>query len=471
MSINHNYNNCKIYTPNKIAKWMIEQLEIDWDRNIRVLEPAVGTGNIFIELLESFLNHFKGKEHNFISKQMKSTFWCFDLDSQSLLELKENIKIKCSEYGFKYNDEINIEELNIMIYDYDFKFDYIICNPPYVNRKSLKNEQIVALSQSETCTKFNFDIYFYFFEKSINWLAENGSLVFITPNSFLNSASGYGLRKKICNETNIERIINFPDSSLFEGALVKVCITVLQKSEVEKKIFNLYDIDNRKLTICDKNPQNLLYTFDHILEKGETLHDHFYISGGVATLNDKFFVIKGGEVLAKNDNVITFKKFGETFCIESKLVKPLMRPRNEKVTDFIIYPYTSSSIKMKDSILKTKYPKFWEYYSFQHQDKKDSLYYGRSQGLKHLDDRKLVFPKITSTFKPTYSKGELITSGIFLVPKSSEANELIGAIASKYEVLFDYLKKDSKNHGSDTYTISTTNLKKIPINLVKEKDA
>lgn len=463
--IDYHPNNCKIYTPDKISNIMIEELDIKWENNIKILEPAVGTGNILIPLLKKFLEYFKNSINIDISCKMRETFWVFDVDKNSLDELNKNIKNLCAKYNIEYNHEINIEQKNILSSDFTIKYDYIIANPPYISKKNLNFEQRKALKSSVTCLKYTYDIYFYFFEKSIDLLKPNGTLVFITPNTYLNSISAFELRKKILNSSRPEKIINFPNQNIFKGALVKVCITKLSKKNIESNMICEYlEYDNgtclmkKNIHLNEKNFLVDRVVYDKIDIK---FQDLFYISGGIATLNDNFFIIKKNEIIKENSKYIFIKKDNVVYPIEKILIKNAIRPRMGKIINKIIYPYMENSKKIEEHIIKEKYPRYYEYFTNCNFAK--SLYYGRSQGLKHLGDNKLVFPKITSKFKPYKSKNELVVSGIYFVPLNEKAVSLLPQIEKNHLNILERIKFNCKNHGSNTYTINTSVLKHLPI--------
>lgn len=459
--------NCKIYTPEEIANSMIDELDILWDEDIKILEPAVGTGNIFIPLLKKFLDYYFGFPEEFILKKMKKTFWVFDVDKDSINELEEHITNLCKDYNITYKNEINIEHMNILKGKIKRKYDYIISNPPYISKKNLSNQQRELLKESKTCKKYNYDLYFYFFEKSIDVLKKNGTLVFITPNTYLNSVSAQDLRKEILQNTKLCKVINFPNENIFPNALVKVCITKLKK-ENKSNFYNYIEFD-KGILIMDTQKKvdvnNLLSNSQKVNSDKTTLGNLFYISGGIASLNDKFFILKKNEILKETKKYVFFRKEGLEHKVEKELIKDVIRPRKEKVIEKIIYPYLKDSIKIEKKIIKEKYPEYYKYYKSSKFSK--DLYYGRSQGLRYLNKEKIVFPKITSTFKPHLSKDELIISGIYFVPLNTEGQKAKTIITNNYSNILKEIKNHCKNHGSNTYTINTTVLKKLSIDSLK----
>lgn len=87
--------------------------------------------------------------------------------------------------------------------DWFNKFDYVIGNPPYVRihnlDASLKNFLKINYN---TCTGM-FDLYYGFYELGLQFLNNKGTLLYITPNSFIKNISGKNLRKLMENEINL----------------------------------------------------------------------------------------------------------------------------------------------------------------------------------------------------------------------------------------------------------------------------
>src|SRR5690606_29680540 len=123
-------------------------------------------------------------------------------------------------------------------------------NPPYVSRHNLNDDLAIWLkTNSEFCKKFNFDLYYYFIESALLSWNENGSIVLITPNSYLRAKSAKLIRQALVEKNILYKIYNFEDSLLFEDAQTYTAITVLRKNE--SGYFDLIkcDYDNEKVNL------------------------------------------------------------------------------------------------------------------------------------------------------------------------------------------------------------------------------
>jgi phospholipid N-methyltransferase len=221
--------------------------------NSVVLEPCAGNG-IFIDAL---LNTGKKIEID-----------AFELDPNEATKLIKKYK--------KYNN-ISIRNEDTLLND-DFisgaskKYDFIIANPPYgawqnyEKRKSLKNIY-PNLYIKETYSTFLF--------LALSLLKENGRLVFITPDTYLNLHMHTFLRKFILKNSLVEEIAIFP-SSFFLGinfGYSKLSIITLVKSN------NPNAIMNNQIKIIDdyKEPIDLIINSNSrtIFLKQEDVYNNF----------------------------------------------------------------------------------------------------------------------------------------------------------------------------------------------------
>jgi hypothetical protein len=68
-------------------------------------------------------------------------------------------------------------------------------------------------------TTGNYDIYCPFYERGLDWLdGDGGKLGYITPNQFMVTDYGEGLRRVLLRESRIEEVYDFRDSGVFEDA-------------------------------------------------------------------------------------------------------------------------------------------------------------------------------------------------------------------------------------------------------------
>ena len=123
-------------------------------------------------------------------------------------------------------------------------FDIVIGNPPYVDIKSLPNNDVKLYFKLYGSTKNRMNLYAVFIENGINLKKENGVLCFINPNSLLMNESYSVLREMIVDA--VDKIIKLPDS-VFIQAVVETIIILIKNSNKESDIYGAVFKNDDKL--------------------------------------------------------------------------------------------------------------------------------------------------------------------------------------------------------------------------------
>jgi len=454
---------------------MISKLSIDYSNNFRLLELAIGQGNIIKHIFSEFLDYHKGKDANDLRRMIENTFFGFDKDYESIdicIDKLNDIAYKRAGLTeIKWNIRcINIFEQNEI--DNLGSFDYIISNPPYISRKNMTDvAQVNWLHENSLfCSKFNIDLYYFFFEVGIMHWNRNGRIVFITPNSFLRAKSAKKMREFLEKNRILFEIIDFADNLLFENASTYSAITVLEHNHNQYSHFK-GEYDRRKnviqLDFVGKyvDFSKFIPTFSF---SGDTkaLEEICYISNGIATLNDTAFIIKSGEITRIDSNNIVFQKNSREFSLQTSHVKSGIRISNSKQINYVVFPYDNSDYSSLDSE-EERYHELFGYLKLilpMDYQKKYGLYFGRRQGLKFHDSKKIVIPKVANLKNDFYidCTSSLVIAGIYLSMKQPYE----GALGSVCDYLNsakvkDFLRSTSKNYGSGYVSISTDDLRRI----------
>ncbi|MEN4017783.1 MAG: TaqI-like C-terminal specificity domain-containing protein [Methanobacterium sp.] len=110
-------------------------------------------------------------------------------------------------------------------------FDVVVANPPY---GIVYDEAFKKMYEDKFETfKRNNDIYVAFYENGLFLLRNNGTIVYITPNTFLNGDYFKLLRKKLTSEVIITEIHDFKNVHIFDDPTVFVAVlSSIKKREV-----------------------------------------------------------------------------------------------------------------------------------------------------------------------------------------------------------------------------------------------
>lgn len=418
-----------VYTPPYIAKYIIKNtISVNNIYNKKILDPCVGGGIFIIELL-SFLY-----ESNIDIEKIIPNIYCFDINEDRIKEATINIK--------KYLHSINIStDFKIKKQDFlnfkDFKFDYIIGNPPYINSHNLPKDIISQLKTNFYTTKNgNSNIFYAFIEHSIKLLLNNKSKVgFIVPNNFLYIKSANRLRDFLLKGQYINKIvdlgINLPFSPIRTYNAIVFCNldnSNLKFSNLDKSNCLKDSLDNCKFSTINYSDlsNDMWYLMDKKkIEKIKSLEDPFlnvgrFVKTGIATLKDKVYIFNNSE------SDYLYKSIdGKTYKIEKKITKDFYKISELKeAKDLqyyrkkIIYPYKNLNgkiILINEKELADEYPFTYEYLLSQKPVllNRDSnkiplnewYKYGRSQGLDIKNNYKIFFKTFNN--KPTFILSDL----------------------------------------------------------------
>jgi len=109
------------------------------------------------------------------------------------------------------------------------EYNYVVGNPPYVRIQNLPDSQKEMMDTLYDATTGNYDIYCPFYERGLDWLQDDtGKLGFITPNQFMVTDYGEGLRRVILRDSRIKEVYDFRDSGVFEDATNYPAIVILE---------------------------------------------------------------------------------------------------------------------------------------------------------------------------------------------------------------------------------------------------
>ena len=331
---------CDVFTPDDISKLMASKL----NNKGNILEPSVGSGNLLKYInLENY-------------------------EYADIFEIKK-------EYldSIPVNEKINIYNCDFIKKQIDTKYDNIIMNPPYIKMQDLSKDYRNYLKTNFNILKNGIvDIYYAFIIKCLDLLKTDGTLVSITPNSYLYNKSSLKLRKYLFDNKYIREIIDFNDNKVFPNVSVYCCITIFTKTDKDYIIYN-----NRKILYTEiiKNYSLFNTTNNNKLK----LKDICKIRNGIATLRDKIYIHP-----AKLYDEPCWKKI-----------------TNGNTEQFIIYPYKEGII-IDENIFSKENPFTYNYLLSQKielskRDKGNKQYpkwysYGRTQSLKYSKKMCIYIP-------------------------------------------------------------------------------
>lgn len=236
-----------VYTPNEIVRFMVESVDylthkhfgkLLADRDVHIIEPAVGTGTFVTELIEYIpKNKLKHKyQHEIHCNEVAILpYYIANLNieytyKQKMGEYEEfnNIcLVDTLEHTSFYGKQMDLFALSLenterIKRQNENKISIIIGNPPYNanqvsendNNKNRKYPEIdkrikqTYIKESTAQKTKLYDMYSRFFRWATDRLNNNGILAFITNSSFIDAKTFDGFRKIIGDEFSEVYIID-----------------------------------------------------------------------------------------------------------------------------------------------------------------------------------------------------------------------------------------------------------------------
>jgi len=222
-------------------------------------------------------------------------------------------------------------------------FDIVIGNPPYVQiqKFSGKQEQKDWEKQGFATYVRTGDVYSLFYEKGNTLLRDNGILAFITSNKWMRTNYGKATRKYFLDQVNIQKLIDFGDSQIFESATTYTNILIFsrEKDRSQSQVWDLskaYEAHTSLETMLSDNkgcaslfnedafviaPMEQAVIKKRIEAMGTPLKDwDVSINYGIKTGFNEAFIIDG----AKKDELIAADPKN------AEIIKPVLRGRDIK---------------------------------------------------------------------------------------------------------------------------------------------
>ncbi len=306
------------YTPSYIVDYIVKNTVGEYIkthspeeiRNVRILDPACGSGSFLIKAYKELENYW----YNYYSKNNKIRKGARNINQARFVDIDTENKtfefysikteiLKNNIFGVDLDPKaVNIAQLNLLlqiserkqrlpilynnikvgnsliddpsISDRAFKweeefsdimkgggFDIIIGNPPYI--KEYLNRAAFEPIKKTGLAKYyqgKMDIWYLFGSLSIDLLKESGLHSFIAQNNWVTSFGASKFRDKVLSETEIISFVDFNEFKVFQDSEIQTMIYVVRKKKpsISYKVHYYLVKDNNipqsKLSCCLNNP-------------------------------------------------------------------------------------------------------------------------------------------------------------------------------------------------------------------------
>jgi len=187
--------------------------DIQFTKKSTVLEPSFGCGNFIISLIEKFIPLYDGDIEYVLDQILTNNIWGVEFDEVQYHLCLDAIKVKWGYLPEKHNLVLS----DYFLYESPLDgFDWIIGNPPFGGtlNPNFQDEwdKRWGWRMGEKIKK---ETYSFFMIKSIESLKPDGSLIFISSDTFLTIKTMKGLRMFLFDQgfNKVEKLENFSEET------------------------------------------------------------------------------------------------------------------------------------------------------------------------------------------------------------------------------------------------------------------
>jgi methylase of polypeptide subunit release factors len=234
------------YTPRSLSDFVAEKIvktidEFPVCRPLRVLDPAIGDGQLLVSLLEQ-LGDRPG---------LSIEVYGFETNQKALSIASHRVKQQFHAASLHFEPNSFLE----FVLEYFGKdgngllfastvpktYDLIIANPPYVRTQIMGAHQAQTLSRRFGLSG-RVDLYYAFILAIAQVLNPKGVAGIIVSNRFMTTRSGAPIRRAILERFNLRHIWDFGDSKLFTAAVLPSVLLAEGKNDHNPDLPNFTSI-------------------------------------------------------------------------------------------------------------------------------------------------------------------------------------------------------------------------------------
>jgi predicted helicase len=252
-----------VYTPNEIVRFMVESA--DWlcekhfgrnliDKNVEILDPAVGTGTFICELLEHFRGQKSKLKHKYLEElhanevailpyyvanlNIEATYAAITGDyleypNLCFVDTLDNVGLHTAAHGTTADLFGSVSEQNLarIKRQNSRKISVIIGNPPYNANQANENDnnknreypgidrriKVTYIAESTAQKTKLYDMYARFLRWGSDRVDANGIIAFVSNSSFIDSRTFDGFRKVVAQEFNEIWVVDLKGNARTSG--------------------------------------------------------------------------------------------------------------------------------------------------------------------------------------------------------------------------------------------------------------
>lgn len=463
--------NGAVYTPVDVVEKMLDMAGYFPEKmpgflDMDFMDNSCGNGNILVVALEracdaldkitSGLGFTPEAKYNYFEYGLTKHFHGMELSQNECAKCMERMNKVVENYLCQRVEwEWDIRCGDSLTDSDDRKFDFVVCNPPYIRvhdwESNLEGYKFVEQGMK--------DMYLAFYELGLRQTKNTGVMCYITPSSWFTSTAGKKLREYLFNNRLIDEIYDYGHTQVFENATTYVEITVIKplnaRIQPNYAIYGSVERGDKKLMIPygDIELDGKFYFTEHstnsMLEEISTHHNgSIKVKNGYATLADDVFI---------DENIPLAGRIIHALCPDNFI--PVIKSSTGKLA-WCRYPYDRQGKLFREDEIDPIILTWLE----EHKDKllarsTTELWYafGRTQAINDTYKDKWSIKSIVKTLddiNPVEAPaGTGVYGGLYILCDGPEQLECL-----KTEEFLNYVKALKKYKSGGYYTFSSKDL-------------
>jgi hypothetical protein len=217
------------YTPKALSDFVAQNIVqtligFPIGRPLRILDPAMGEGELLISLLKQLLYRcpeleievygFEPNQDalNIAATRVQQSF----PNTTTYFKKKDFLEFVIEEFGL-------IDNELLLILNPPDTYDLIIANPPYVRTQIMGADQAKLLAKQFKLSG-RVDLYYAFIIAISQVLKPEGIAGIIVSNRFMTTRSGASIRRSLLERYNLHSVWDLGDTKLFDAAVLPAII-------------------------------------------------------------------------------------------------------------------------------------------------------------------------------------------------------------------------------------------------------
>ncbi len=209
------------YTPTLLAAFVARQIggmigRLPTDRPLRLLDPAVGHGELLLSLLKQLQR-----------RRLRVEVEGFEVDEEALSVAGKRLRgefpgVPTRLRSASFLDHLTADgsgQMELRPAAYLQPYDLIIANPPYVRTQVMGSKRSRAIARQFGLSG-RVDLYYAFVLGIAEVLAPSGVAGIIVSNRFMTTKSGAPVRRRLLERLAIRHVWDLGDTKLFDAAVL-----------------------------------------------------------------------------------------------------------------------------------------------------------------------------------------------------------------------------------------------------------